>query len=588
MNKTKHWLIQRWITQKEILLTNTSAEKALHHKWLPALLFCFSLSILLFVFFCIFVATLGFFVNTSITHFTFIIAVGLTSSSLYLLMNLMVKKKALLYFPVVMLLAGSCLFFAIAITEQFYDLDYDSQWYHLETVIALNNGWNPVRHKLTVRSDPDISSQDILLSYPKAQEIVEAVIYRFTGKIEAGKSFNVMTILMAFGFTLSAFLKLKGLNPLLSLIGSLLLIANPITLIQYLSAYVDGSIYNLLLSLLALLLLFYVTHKNQLILAIILCTTILWVTKLTAILYVTVCFVTFLIYCWYNEKILLFFKSIQAYLIAAVLALLLLGFHPYVTNLIWYGNPLYAGGRSTNSYFYTNAPESLYYLHPIQRFIISIFSKPEILRGEHKTHQLKLPFTIASDELPHLINDNTVSGFGSLFSGIFILSIIGTLLMIKSTHRAFIKGGVLLFLAVLFVSSALFPASNYARFITPFWIFPSLVAIYSLSEKKVLPNALGIVLILVIIANNYLISREYVSYNVNGTKEVKAELTALKELSYRNVLAVDFDLFRSNRVRFQEAGIAFSEQSIKRCKSDKRRALARYIPEAKIMLCYQF
>jgi hypothetical protein len=549
------------------------------------LLLSFSLGFLLFIFFSVLISAIVFFLNLSISAFNFPIAVGLTIFSLYLLMKSIFKERNIIRFLIIVFLVGSCFFISIKIANHFYDLNYDSQWYRLEEVIALKDGWNPYRHQLTLKSDPDISSQDVLNSYPKAQEIVEAVIYRFTGKIETGKSFNLLTIIMAFGFVLSVLIRLKKINPIISIIGSLLLVANPVVIIEALSAYTDGSLYSLILSSIALLLTFYLTHKNYILISIVLCLGIIWNIKLTAILYSTIFLCAFIIYVFFTKKIFLIRKLIQSYVLAALIAFLILGYNPFVTNAIWYGNPVYSNSMDLRDYTRSNMPSSLYNVNPVERFILSIFSKPAIIRGDNNTYQLKIPFTISNDEWPWLASDNTVGGFGPLFSGIFIISTMGAIFIFKSKHPRQVKRGFILLLLTLLISSAFFPISNYARYVALFWMFPCLVTIYSLSENYFWINLLGLLLIVVIIMNNYFILKVSIPFNMLFTQQTKIELEIIKKMSDGKKLTVDFNLLRSKRVRFKEAGIIFTEKSIKNCREYGKRILSRSAIGSKVMLC---
>lgn len=283
-----------------------------------------------------------------------------------------------------------------------------------------------------------------------------------------------------------------------------------------------------------------------------------------------------------------FFKTVQSYIFAGFLGFFILGFHPYITNTIWYKNPFYLDeGKGSESFLYINTPESFYYISSPERFVYSIFSRSEILRGEGKSNTLKLPFTYSKSEIKTIVSDNTTGGFGPLFSGVFILSIFGFIYIFYSKQTRDIKYGILLFLFVILLSSMFFPVSSYARFITPFWIFPCLIAIYLACEEKRLSTFLSFCIFTAIIVNNFLITLNYISFNLKGTKEVRNELEKIKKLSYENDIQVDFGLFRSNRVRFKEAGVRFSEYSAEQCSFDKTRVLTEYIPESKITLCYK-
>ncbi|CAN5281136.1 hypothetical protein BH10PAT1_BH10PAT1_2530 [soil metagenome] len=554
---------------------------------ISSLMFSVSLSFLFFSFFAFLLTSIGFFINIKISPLHLIYSIELTITFLFIFSRLIFPRRAFLYFLTSIFIFVSSFFVFINISQKTYDLSYDSQWYHMEEVIALKNGWNPFKQELTLKNHPEISSQNILNSYSKDSETIAAVIYKFFGKIETGKSINLMIIFMSFGFVLSFVLKVKKINPFLSLFCTFLLVINPITLNQYLSFYIDGSMYNLFLSFGALLGIFYLKKKNYLIYPIIFCICLLWNIKLTAILYTTIFFIAFLIYAWYSEKIIIFLKSIQIYLISSILAIFILGFNPYVTNLFWYGNPFYSGGMSSSNYIYTNMPENYFYLSSVERFVYSIFSKTEILRGEGKYSTFKLPFTYDANELSISKSDGTTGGFGPLFSGVFILSLIGLILIVRNKNHDFAWKSIFYLLFVICLSSVFFPVSSYARFITQFWIFPVIVGVYCINTKKLFSILVGVVLITTIFTNNYLITKEYLEFNIKGTEEVASELKQIKEISQTQTLFVDFDLFRSNRIRFKEAGIKFFERSISECAANRKRVLAQYIEESKTLICYQ-
>lgn len=485
----------------------------------------------------------------------------------------------------VCLLLAICALVSIKIAGSFYDLSYDGQSYHQETIIAFSQGWIPFSSKLSPEKNPDISYQKLLNSYPKGSELLEAVIYKTTHRIEEAKALILLLGLAAFSLALSFFLRIK-INPLISFLGSLLLVASPISVTQSLNFYLDGQLYLLLLSLVFLLAGFFLTHKNYFLLPLVMCLTVLWNMKLTAVFTSALILVSFLVFVWYSEKILLFFKSLQVVAIAAVLAFLIVGFNPYITNVLWFGNPFYPTmGKNSSDYITVNMPSSLYKKSSAERFLLSLFSYSSNARGVGKTYLLKWPFSYNEPEINTFTGNVTVGGFGPLFSGIFILSFVGLFSIIFTQSKKIPKRALLFLFLIILISSIFVPVSSYARFIPQLWIIPVLVAIFLLTQKSSFQTLIGCLIILAISYNLYLVGGKYYSFNLEKTSRMKNELSKIKEASLTHPLMVDFGVFRSNRIRFREADINFTE-GISGCAGKEKRVLASEIPESLVKICY--
>ena len=76
----------------------------------------------------------------------------------------------------------------LAIT--YFDISYDGQGYHQETIYLLKNGWNPIY-------EDSHAFRSWVNHYQKGNEIIQANIYLLTTKIEAGKMINVLFIYIA-------------------------------------------------------------------------------------------------------------------------------------------------------------------------------------------------------------------------------------------------------------------------------------------------------------------------------------------------------------------------------------------------------
>ncbi len=575
-----------WYTQKQILLSDTSDERrAVFLGFWPSFWLICGTGLLGLFFSSLILSSLGFFLKIPLSDFHLGAVSALCAIILYFFAGIVLKPHFGMTFALVVLLLAASAFVSVKIGGSFYDLSYDGQSYHQETIIALSQGWIPFYAKLSPEKNPDISYQKLLNSYPKGSELLEAVIYKASHRIEEAKALILLLGLTAFSLAFSFFLRTK-INPFVSLLGSFLLVVSPITVTQSLNFYLDGQLYLLLLSLVFLLAGFFLTHKNYFLLPLVMGLTILWNMKLTAVFTSVLILAGFLVFVWYSEKILLFFKSLQGVAIAAVLAFLVVGFNPYITNFLWFGNPFYPTmGKNSSDYITVNMPSSFYKKSSPERFILSLFSQSSNARGVGKTYVLKWPFSYSEPEINSFTGNVTVGGFGPLFSGIFILSFFGIISIIFIRGEKLPKRAFWFLSFIILASSMLVPVSSYARFIPQLWAVPVLAVIFLLTQKSFLQILIGSLLLLAISYNLFLIGGKYYRFNWEKTSQMKNELSKIKEVSQKSPLMVDFGVFRSNRIRFQEAGIAFTE-GIKGCAGKEKRVLASEIPESLVKICY--
>jgi hypothetical protein len=484
-------------------------------------------------------------------------------------------------------LIASSLFISVNVANKFYDLSYDGQGYHQDTIIFLSQGWNPVYEKLTPESTPNLPRWKWLNSYPKASEELGTIIYKATGKIEQAKGLNFMFSFMAFGFVLSFLWRIQSFNKIISLFIAILLIWNPVHVTQLFSFYLDGQLYLTLLSLISVLGMIYITHKNYLLLPLVALLTVAWNLKLTGVLYSTFFVGAFLVLSWYSEKILLFFKKIQAYCIMLILAVVVIGFNPFITNLLQFHDPFYLPTEQ-NYLVSVNIPENYLEKNSIERFILSIFSKSDNIKGVGTNAELKVPFTYSVNEVDTFIHpDNNEGGFGPLFGAVFLVSIFTIISISFSKEYSRKQKMVFYFLLItIFISSILIPPSSYARYIPQFWIFPVVACLYAISDRNMLSKFFGVMLLVLMVTNNLLITQKYFDYNYQTSRQLSGDLNQLRVMSEKSPLEVSFGVFRQNKVRFTEAGIDFKENDTLPCEeSHQKRVLIHEVPESIIQIC---
>lgn len=478
------------------------------------------------------ITTALFFVNVTVTGFHLpiitMIAIGIT---------LLFYKKDNIKINVVAILIGLVIFAGVTLIEgKIYDTTADGNTYHKLAIGALKNGWNPNYEDskdfdIEDGNPFDISEENIntlwIDHYAKGTEIFASVIYAFTGNIESGKGYTVLLMYIAFGILFSYLYQNKKINLIASLVVSILLPFNAITIVQVFNYYVDGA---LMISILLILFACIVESlgekenqkENLLLLAssILLCINV----KFTGLGFAGIFCCAFYIY-WMikagrqgKEELLKQFKTYTIfYVITVVVSIGIVGYSSYMRNMIDHGNPLYPlyGEGHVDNMVVQEQPSSFADKNHLEIFLISMFSKGVNVSPTYSTANvqptLKIPFTTSIEEIENYsIPDIRMSGFGPLFSGIFILSIIGTIYMIVRLVKSKNWNLLIPYVIILGVTAILILALDggyWARYIPYFYAVPIIVLTYLLWDKhKKVHYALGILLAIIMFINVGLVS----------------------------------------------------------------------------------
>lgn len=394
--------------------------------------------ILLFIVITLLYVTVIQFLKISINSFTFYITLLISCIAFYIL-----KFKIENNYKIILSIVLSIVLVLVSIffIGKTYDVTCDGNTYHKYAVGNLKNGWNPL-----YQSSYDFSKENELFPnknlslwvdhYAKATWNFGAVIYAFTNDIESGK---VICLLLAFTvfFLLTEYLYTKKIKFYQAIIISTLLAFNPIVCSQIFSYYVDAT---LGLSLfLIILFLIMITDKNYtglteieryilLFCSIVLCINI----KFTGLLFAGVFSIIFYIY-WLivakkeNKLTDQFIKKSIFFAITLAIAIFFVGYSTYVTNTINNKNPLYPlFGKEKVDIITTMQPVSFKNIGGLQKLFYSIFSKTEnVTYVSGKSTELKIPYLVKKSEISSMsIPDTRIGGYGPLFSGTFITSIL--------------------------------------------------------------------------------------------------------------------------------------------------------------------
>lgn len=254
-----------------------------------------------------------------------------------------------------------------------YDTSYDGNMYHTEIVTDLFYGWNPYL-------DPSgITSIKLWTEhYTKAMETVGACLMSVTDRIQSAKA---VMIVLACGVFLMLPELLRRLNPRLSsrqsFLISLLTISNPVVLCQILRFYIDNVVY--LTTVIAVVsgMLIAKGDRNRFFNYSLMAVAIVLAagTKANALVYVVFTIICTMgwMFLYGDKKRILHFAGFC--LIAGVVSVFGICWHPYVTNWISDGHPLYPlMGENPVDIMTHNTPEQFKGNNRIENFFRSVFS----------------------------------------------------------------------------------------------------------------------------------------------------------------------------------------------------------------------
>jgi hypothetical protein len=417
------------------------------------------------------------------------------------------------------------------------------------------DGWNPFYETLGGTGVPYSIWID---HYAKAGETIAAALYAVTGQIELSKVFNFLLILASFFLSFAALAACLPKKRGLAAIFALLLACNPVSIYQSLSFYVDGQLGSLLICLVALSVLIYLRHNLYLIIAFSFCMMLTINNKFTAIAYVGIMCIGLVATLYITQKYGLLKKMLVAMTASTIIGVVILGFNPYVTNTIKYQNPFYPlAGEDSKDVVAAFTPTSFMTMNRFEEAAVSYFSASEGNSTKRDATTLKPPFTFSMEELQYYgIPDTAIGGFGPLFSGVLVLSLIILLMaFLFNIPRTMVVLGLLV---ILFASVFINYAAWWARYVPHLWLLPFIIALlgFSFEERRVI-RGISWLMVAVLFINVSMVSYSYFQLQSEANRTLKTQLQTLKD-SPQPVSAY-FSYAFSNKNRLQEYGIEVKE-----------------------------
>ena len=363
--------------------------------------------------------------------------------------------------PLVLGWAAATVTLALASAALVFDLSFDGQTYHQLAVRRLAAGWNPVWDARAMEGE-----SLHVFSLPKAAWLLEAMLMRATGSLEAAK--GVQAVAMAAAFLLArGALEALGVGRRAALAAALLAALNPVALTQLPTFYVDGLVASALVMLASLLVLAWRTGARRWGGAAAIVAAFAVNLKFTAGVLVALVLAALLVAAAWRARPRLR-EAVLAVGAAAALGLAA-GINPYLTNTLAHGHPAYpARGPDAVPYVMVVHRDPTFAAQPAAlQLARSLWSRSD--KDETAPPRWKLPLTVHGDELASFDGvDTRIGGWGPLVGGALLLAWGSLLWSLRARPR---RGAVLLAVSLATVLSALvIPAGFYSRYAPQLWL----------------------------------------------------------------------------------------------------------------------
>ncbi len=466
------------------------------------------------------------FFGITMTRYHFPLALGLTIVSMLMLSKFFFNREYIKMFVVSMAVFVFMFLISFLFGNLFYDTAFDSLAYHQEIIIRLTQGWDLYSLNNPLHTKDFINSHTY--TQTKAAEICSASLVKFDGLIESGKIFNFLMIFSSFFIAFYAATVFPWISIRVATLISALLAFNPVSVYQSASYYIDGQLSSILLCLFSLAVILLTEKKFLYVFFIFLSIIIASNLKLTGLVYSFVVASILAVLLFFREDFKMFFASSLMFLSAALIAIFLVGFNPYVTNHIYHGHIFYPFFCKNPVQVIEHAPPSMKGKNQIEKAFASIFSECENFYVGHLTeYSFKFPLFVSAHELTCFANTDTrASGFGPLFAAMFIVS----LLVIFSIIFIDWKTGAIISLFFLWILASGFIITEpwWARFVPQIYFAPISTILVSYKFNSKVLKFLRNFLLFLAIANILLISMVYYTsqYATSASLERQLKETA--------------------------------------------------------------
>jgi hypothetical protein len=425
---------------------------------------------------------------------------------------------------------------SVLVFSYVWDYSHDGLWYHVPATIALAEGWNPFF---------ETTGNIWIDSYPHGIWSLRAAFDVATFGFDRGRVINVL-------FSFSSYWSLqywiaRALRDRLTVLDRALIILaafNPIVIGELLTNLVDGVLCSLSLSLVCYLMLGRKEANKYALLGAASTCILLVNTKLSGLAFAFIIISCALLLHWiYAGLSFRWFKMehvrIMTLAAAGLVSVALVGYRPYVTNVVDHGTIIYPPSDvilAAGSYRNANVPPNLRGADHLTKLVHGLFAQTgAVVLGDDSV--LKWPFQIRRSEFAASSGVARSGGFGPFF-GLIVLSTLACFLgsLSRTTgklhHEFLVASGIFIF------SWVIFPEPYWARYIPMLPI--SLILLLFAVRERVSWVLLGIPLAFLILnIGPFIAKAAWTGYL--WTKNTKSDLASIARSTQQGQLKISLD-----------------------------------------------
>lgn len=523
-----------------------------------------------FLIFEIIFIRLGFAISIEINSYTLPISWTFYTAAAGITYSFFRQQSTTKYISLLLFIIISLILYAISFLFTYtYDTSWDGQGYNQTGVIALARGWNPL-FEPSINFGYELPSQIFAEGYPSALWELQASVYGNIGRINSAQILNLLIGIIAWITTYSLLRKLS-LKKTLSGVISILLVLQPIYIIQLLTFMQDGFGYQLLLTGISCLIILSIYSQSYWALVGFIFAELLMVT--TKYSYLPIALVLGLVFILIVGNRILnkeyTFSLLTKFLLIGLILICIIFSHlPYIKNIIFHSAPFYPVNQTElmGSIKYNNVPLNLKDNNKVSLLFYGIFSQSQSLgSGNEKSDEnvayLKVPFMFSRQEIldSARLYNNRVGAGGPLFSGIFVLTFI--LLVISSLKVDSRKERYALYssyfcLTAILATSLLAPTPNLLRYVNQLQIIPFAVCIplYVYLHYKYI-KILSCLILIAVSINTSLFLSAVIYKTIDETNQMNSQFSLMKKNT--QTYQVRAEQFYSNFIQLNEQDIKF-------------------------------
>lgn len=358
------------------------------------------------------------------------------------------------------LIAGCTIF----VCSLIYDSTFDSILYHYNIVVMLTHGWNPFY-------EPPLNGNILAEHYSKGLELLQAAVLATFNNLQAVKGVNFILVISSLCILWHTLLTVFPQIEKRWRWGIVVIAAlNPVVIQFSMSGYNDYALWPETIILLCGFSLALKEYRQFLPWLLVASAFILAVnTKFTHFFYIGLACIIFAVWCVCIKRNDVLWRGCITVFVSFIAGVFIIGWNPYITNLIGFGSPVYPLGTEKIDIMTSNTPEMfqngnrfIYFL----KSLLSVYDSPwGMLTGNMSPYAISLSYA----------SDMRVNGFGVLMMPM-LLCALALMILSRPKFRYWI-----IYISI-FALCMSFEQAWWARYIPFLWlaiIMPIICSFYS-------------------------------------------------------------------------------------------------------------